>query len=499
MPPSSGWWSPRLPSPTLRTIWNLAEDMLKYVIRDVMERCPDELAMLNKFVDKGLLERLDHVASSDFARVTYTEAIDILLAAQAAGRAFEYPVEWGIDLQTEHERFLTEEHFGRPTFVIDYPVGIKAFYMRLNDDGQHRGRHGLPRAGHRRDHRRLPARGAPGSARAAHRRAGHGRRAVPVRIWTCAVSAPASTRASGSGFERLVMYLTGVQQYPRRHPAPAHGGQRRVLRGLRGRFRPHFTVPKRSGASACATMGADLSRAPSVGAPCEKAASMEYITAGESHGPNLTAIVTGVPAGLPVSVDQINSDLARRQAGYGRGGRMAIEKRYGARHERRALRSHHRHVPSRLRWRNRDWENWTERMAAFGEAPRDLVREVTPRPGHADLVGALQHEHRRLPQHPGARERPGDGGPRGRGRRGARVSGRRSAWKCSRTWCRIGDAAHVRGRPDGSPHAELQAARHRAIERRALPGRGGDRGHEGGHRRGARGGGEPGRHVPRRG
>ena len=114
----------------------LAESMLKYVIDDVMERCPDELAMLNKFVDKGLLERLDHVASSDFARVTYTEAIDILLAAQAAGRAFEYPVEWGIDLQTEHERYLTEEHFGCPTFVIDYPAGIKAFYMRLNDDGR---------------------------------------------------------------------------------------------------------------------------------------------------------------------------------------------------------------------------------------------------------------------------------------------------------------------------------------------------------------------------
>ena len=136
-------------------------------------------------------------------------------------------------------------------------------------------------------------------------------------------------------------------------------------------------------------MGADLSRAPSVGAPCEKAASMEYITAGESHGPNLTAIVTGVPAGLPVSVDHINSDLARRQAGYGRGGRMAIEKdtvrvtsgiRFG-----RTIGS-----PIALEVANRDWENWTERMAAFGEAPRDLVREVTPRPGHADLVGALR-------------------------------------------------------------------------------------------------------------
>ena len=115
---------------------DLAEDMLKYVIRDVMERCPDELAMLNRFVDKGLIERLEHVASSDFARVTYTEAIEILEAAVAAGQKFDYPVSWGIDLQTEHERFLTEQHFKRPTFVTDYPAEIKAFYMRLNDDGK---------------------------------------------------------------------------------------------------------------------------------------------------------------------------------------------------------------------------------------------------------------------------------------------------------------------------------------------------------------------------
>lgn len=115
---------------------DVAEAMLKYVIEDVMERCPDELAMLNKFVDKGLLERLRHVAGSDFARITYTEAIDILLAAQEAGHVFEFPVEWGIDLQTEHERYLTEEHFRCPTFVTDYPAAIKAFYMRLNDDGR---------------------------------------------------------------------------------------------------------------------------------------------------------------------------------------------------------------------------------------------------------------------------------------------------------------------------------------------------------------------------
>ena len=114
----------------------LAEDMLKFVIRAVMERCPDELDMFNRFVDKGLLERLEHVASSNFARVSYTEAIEILEKAQAAGHAFEYPVSWGCDLQTEHERFLTEEHFRRPTFVTDYPAEIKAFYMRLNADGK---------------------------------------------------------------------------------------------------------------------------------------------------------------------------------------------------------------------------------------------------------------------------------------------------------------------------------------------------------------------------
>ena len=114
---------------------DVAEAMLKYVIRSVMDNCPDELAMLNKFVDKGLLARLEHVASSDFARVSYTDAVKILEEAQAAGREFEYPVSWGIDLQTEHERFLTEEHFKAPTFVMDYPAKIKAFYMRLNDDG----------------------------------------------------------------------------------------------------------------------------------------------------------------------------------------------------------------------------------------------------------------------------------------------------------------------------------------------------------------------------
>ena len=115
---------------------DVSEEMLKYVINYVMEQCPDELDMFNRFVDKGLRERLRHVATSDFARVSYTDAVRILEEAQEGGTKFEYPVEWGIDLQTEHERYLTEQHFKKPTFVTDYPAGIKAFYMRLNDDGR---------------------------------------------------------------------------------------------------------------------------------------------------------------------------------------------------------------------------------------------------------------------------------------------------------------------------------------------------------------------------
>ena len=113
---------------------NLAEEMLKYVIRTVTEKCPDEMAFFNKFVDKGLAERLEHVASSDFGRVSYTEAVEILEQAVRDGHEFEYPVYWGVDLATEHERFLTEQHFKKPVFVYDYPKEIKAFYMRLNDD-----------------------------------------------------------------------------------------------------------------------------------------------------------------------------------------------------------------------------------------------------------------------------------------------------------------------------------------------------------------------------
>jgi len=111
----------------------LAEQMLKFVIRYVLEHAPEEMDFFNRFVDKGLIERLNHVADSEFAHVTYTEAVEIL---QKNNDKFEYKVSWGADLQTEHERYLTEEVFKRPVFVTDYPKEIKAFYMKMNEDGK---------------------------------------------------------------------------------------------------------------------------------------------------------------------------------------------------------------------------------------------------------------------------------------------------------------------------------------------------------------------------
>ncbi len=112
---------------------DLQQDMIKYVIKDVLEKCPEELEFFNNFMDKGLIERLHHIVESDFARITYTEAVKLL---EEHKDKFQYPVFWGADLQTEHERYLTEEIFKKPTFVTDYPKEIKAFYMRQNDDGK---------------------------------------------------------------------------------------------------------------------------------------------------------------------------------------------------------------------------------------------------------------------------------------------------------------------------------------------------------------------------
>ena len=111
----------------------LAESMLKYVINYVLENAPEEMAFFNQFVDKGLIDRLHHVATSEFGHITYTDAITEL---EKHNDEFEYKVSWGCDLQTEHERYLTEKVFGRPVFVTDYPKEIKAFYMKLNEDGK---------------------------------------------------------------------------------------------------------------------------------------------------------------------------------------------------------------------------------------------------------------------------------------------------------------------------------------------------------------------------
>ena len=112
---------------------DVAEEMVKYIINYVMENAPEEMEFFNNFVDKGLFDRLNNVVNNEFVRITYTEAIDLLLKS---GEKFQYPVKWGIDLQTEHERFLTEKIFKKPVFVTNYPKEIKAFYMRMNEDNK---------------------------------------------------------------------------------------------------------------------------------------------------------------------------------------------------------------------------------------------------------------------------------------------------------------------------------------------------------------------------
>ncbi|NMA34945.1 MAG: asparagine--tRNA ligase, partial [Clostridiaceae bacterium] len=111
----------------------LAEDMMKYLISYCLENLPEEMEFFSKFIDNGLMERLNNIVESDFGRLTYTEAVSIL---EKNNSSFQYPVKWGADLQTEHERYLTETIFKKPVFITDYPKGIKAFYMRQNDDGK---------------------------------------------------------------------------------------------------------------------------------------------------------------------------------------------------------------------------------------------------------------------------------------------------------------------------------------------------------------------------
>jgi asparaginyl-tRNA synthetase len=132
---ASEFWmiEPEIVFADLEDNMDLAEDMIKYIISYVLENAPEEMEFFNQFIDKGLLERLNNLVNSEFTRITYTEAVELLIKS---GHKFEYPVEWGCDLQTEHERYITEQIYGAPVFVTDYPKDIKAFYMRMNDDGK---------------------------------------------------------------------------------------------------------------------------------------------------------------------------------------------------------------------------------------------------------------------------------------------------------------------------------------------------------------------------
>ncbi len=184
----------------------IGEEMLKSLISYVMEKCPEEMEFFNKYVDKGLFKRLDNVVNSDFKCLTYTEAIDIL---EKAPVTFEYPVKWGIDLQSEHERYITEKVFKQPVYVINYPKEIKAFYMRLNDD-----------------HKTVAAMDllVPGIGEIIGGSEREDRYEVLVQriqemgldvedySWYLDLRKYGSTRHSGYGlgFERAIMYLTGI-------------------------------------------------------------------------------------------------------------------------------------------------------------------------------------------------------------------------------------------------------------------------------------------------
>ena len=185
---------------------DVAEAMIKHIITRVLERCPDEINFFNSFVDKGLKARLEHVATSDFARVSYTEAVEIL---KKHNDRFEYRVDWGTDLQTEHERYLTEQIYQRPVFVTDYPKEIKAFYMRLNDDGKTVAAADCL----------VPGIGEiiGGSQREERLEVLEARiRELGMKPedywWYCDLRRYGSCRHAGFGlgFERMVMYLTGV-------------------------------------------------------------------------------------------------------------------------------------------------------------------------------------------------------------------------------------------------------------------------------------------------
>ncbi|KXO16710.1 asparagine--tRNA ligase [Clostridiales bacterium KA00134] len=198
---------PELAFADINDIMDSSEEMLKFVISYVLEKCPDEMNFFNSFIDKGLLDRLDNIVKSDFQRITYTEAIEIL---EKSGKKFNYPVKWGIDLQTEHERYITEEVFKKPVFVTNYPKEIKAFYMYANDDGKTVAAMDLlvPGVGEiiggsQREHR-LEVLEEKMKAQGMH---------MDTYKWYLDLRRYGSVKHAGYGlgFERAVMYITGMK------------------------------------------------------------------------------------------------------------------------------------------------------------------------------------------------------------------------------------------------------------------------------------------------
>jgi len=220
---ASEFWmvEPEIAFADLNDLLNLAEDFIRTVSADVHERCSEDMEFFDRWIEKGVLENVRSTLAKPFARMTYSEAIKVLAAS---GRTFEYPVEWGVSLQTEHERFLAEEHVKGPVFVTDYPTEQKAFYMRLSDDGRTVAATDLlvPRLGEIIGGSQREERGDVLASEMARR----GLESAPY-WWYTELRRYGTTKHAGFGlgFERLLMYLTGMQNIRDVIPFPRTPGQ----------------------------------------------------------------------------------------------------------------------------------------------------------------------------------------------------------------------------------------------------------------------------------
>ncbi len=220
---ASEFWmvEPEIAFADLNDLLNLGEDFIRTVCADVQERCAEDMEFFDRWIEKGVLEKVRSTLDKPFARMTYSEAVDVL---KASGRSFEYPIEWGVSLQTEHERFLAEEHVDGPVFITDYPTEQKAFYMRLSDDGRTVAATDLlvPRLGEIIGGSQREERGEVLISEMTRR----GLESAPY-WWYLELRRYGTTPHAGFGlgFERLLMYLTGMQNIRDVIPFPRTPGQ----------------------------------------------------------------------------------------------------------------------------------------------------------------------------------------------------------------------------------------------------------------------------------